>query len=105
MRNVSSGDAITKIGVRFRLLFMVMFLVAVAIFAFGKINWGYKTVPVDPEATAAVIDYLHTDGTHLQFRDQQGRCGQVKDGLGFVRYIVDEKKRRSYGYFRAREVL
>lgn len=91
MHNNPSSDAITKIGGRFRYLFIAMLLVVTAIFVFGKISWGFKTVPVDPEATAAVIDYLGRDGINAQFRDQRGRCGHVKNGSLFVRYIVDKK--------------
>ncbi len=61
---------------------------------FGKRNWGL--VPVDPQATAVLLNYLEQGGYELdtvKLSDQQGRCGHVAYGKSrhVVRYVVDER--------------
>lgn len=93
-------DPITAIAGKMKLLGVVALFILLLVMTLGKTNWRFRSVPVDPDATAKLMAYIERHGGNLdsvKLRDQQGRCGYVSystgtgPSLGFSRYMVDDR--------------
>lgn len=106
-------DAMKSMGRRMKILCLLALVILVLTMTLGKTSWRFRSVPVDPDATAQVMAYIQRTGGNLEsvkFRDQQGRCGYVSystsgaPGFGFSRYLVDDQVHMdTYGLVRSFE--